>query len=129
MFIFGQTLVATAIFLFPVFNPQSLVNIRPPDPSQEIREIIVSYARLYGVDEQIATKIAECESELKQFNSDGSILRGIINSKDVGVFQINEFYHPNQDIYTAEGNIKYAVSLMVKDGLSAWNWSKNCWSK
>mgnify|MGYP001570233739 CR=1 FL=1 len=83
----------------------------------------------------ILIKIAECESGGQHFNPDGSIKRGIVNPKDVGLYQINEFYHLETaqkmgiNLYTEEGNIKYALYLYRKNGTRDWNWSRSCWNK
>jgi len=94
-----------------------------------IREV----SEKYGVDDQLAIEIARCESGLRQYSNDGTIVRGKVNPKDVGVFQINEGYHLRQsqdqgyDIYTTRGNIEYAVSLIKKVGNQPWAASKTCW--
>lgn len=69
-----------------------------------------------------------------QFNRDGSVHRGVQNPKDVGKYQINEYYHLEAsrglgvDIYTLEGNTKYALYLYSKNGSRDWNWSRGCWN-
>jgi len=104
-------------------------------PLQSISERIESQAKEVGVDPILAHKIAFCESTLRQFNEDGSVLHGVHNSSDVGVFQINEKYHLAKsrelgyDIYTTDGNIGYAMYLLKKEGSRHWHWSKPCWSK
>ena len=76
--------------------------------------------------------IAQCESSMRQFNPDGSVLRGRVNPKDVGLFQINEYYHLadsirlGYDIYTLEGNIGYAEHLVETQGFRPWIHSNNC---
>lgn len=76
-----------------------------------------------------------CESGNRQFNEDGTVLRGVINSQDVGKYQINEYYHLEEskrlgyDIYTEEGNTDYAIYLYETQGLQPWVWSKPCWSE
>ena len=83
----------------------------------------------------ILLKIAQCESGGRQFNKDGSVLRGKVNPQDVGLYQINEFYHLKQaqemgiDIYTEEGNEAYALYLYDTQGTKPWNWSKGCWDR
>jgi len=82
---------------------------------------------------KILQNISWCESKNRQFNTDGSVYRGSINPKDVGKYQINEFYHLEaskklgMDIYTEEGNEAYALWLYQHDGTTPWNWSKGCW--
>lgn len=79
-------------------------------------------------------KIAWCESRNRQFNPDGTVLRGVVNSQDVGKHQINERYHLAEsqrlgmDIHTLEGNTEYAQHLFKTQGSKPWNWSKHCWS-
>ena len=59
---------------------------------------------------------------------------GVKWSEDVGPFQINDFYHEADakaqgfDIYTVEGNIGYALTLMKNGNLSFWSASRACWS-
>lgn len=82
----------------------------------------------------VMKKIRWCESHNRQFNPDGSVLRGIQNSHDVGTFQINEKYHLADsirldfDIYTLEGNMAYADFLYQNQGTTPWNWSRHCWA-
>lgn len=68
-------------------------------------------------------------------NSDGSTSTiKVFHSRDIGLFQINEKYHLDNakslgiDIYTAEGNTKYAIMLYNKNGTRDWDASKPCWS-
>lgn len=91
--------------------------------------------RLTFNDAPIMANIAYCESNYRQFNTDGSVLRGRVNSKDVGLFQINEYYHLTTaqklgiDIYTTEGNLQYGRYLYETQGTSPWIHSKPCWGK
>ncbi len=86
-------------------------------------------------DTPILKKIAACESQSRQFDETGSVLRGRVNSQDVGVMQINEKYHLKEanklglDIYTIEGNIDYAKHLYETQGVKPWVHSSTCWDK
>jgi len=108
-----------------IYEQNEIVITKPQDVIIEIKPEIPD----------ILKKIAFCESGNKQFNSDGSVLRGKQNSRDVGKWQINEFYHLANaqkigiDIYTEAGNTEYALYLYNKNGTRDWNWSKSCWSK
>ncbi len=100
-----------------------------------VEELIKEEAQAQGVDAKLATKVAFCESTLRQFNKDTKEpIRGVKNSQDVGVFQINESYHLAEskklgyDIYSTEGNIAYAMYLIKKDGFRHWQSSKPCWN-
>lgn len=79
--------------------------------------------------------IAQCESQTRQFNADGTIHRGEINPKDIGMYQINEYWNGETarelgfDIYTLEGNTRMALWLYEHRGLQPWAWSKPCWGQ
>ncbi len=83
----------------------------------------------------VLVDIAWCESKLRQFNPDGTVLRGKVNKKDIGYFQINEYWNGAQakklgfDIYTERGNIGMALYLYHTQGTKPWNASKKCWYK
>ena len=104
-------------------------------PVNAVIEMIRETSGKYGVDDNLVIEIARCESGLRQYSEDGSIVRGKVNSKDVGVFQINEDYHLRQsqdtgyDIYTTRGNIEYAISLFKKSGSKPWGASRPCWGQ
>lgn len=94
------------------------------------------YVRNHFSDKPILAEIARCESQFRQFNKKtGEVLRGVVNNKDVGVMQINEYYHletaeeANINIYTIEGNLEYARKLYKQSGTDPWNSSKPCWGK
>jgi len=108
------------------------------EPIAEVREytipeLIKEISVQYGIDPNLALGIARCESHLQQYHEDGSLVRGLKNPNDVGVFQINEKYHLERsraegfDIYTPAGNISYAMWLMARDGDRHWYWSESCW--
>jgi hypothetical protein len=90
--------------------------------------------RSYFSDIPIMIQIARCESAFRQTRDDGTVLRGTVDSADVGVMQINERYHKTtaekmgynlNDIY---GNMAYARALYEKQGTRPWNASSACWS-
>ena len=91
------------------------------------------YVRNYFIETPILADIAKCESEFRQFNTDGSVLRGRVNKSDVGLLQINEAYHEEKavelglDLETVDGNLAYAKYLYDKEGTTPWNASKKCW--
>jgi hypothetical protein len=86
-------------------------------------------------DTPILIKIAYCESTYRQFQEDGKVLRGKVNSDDIGVMQINTRYHEADskklgfDIYTFQGNVGYAQYLYDTQGTSPWIHSSKCWKK
>lgn len=86
-------------------------------------------------DTPILISIAKCESQNRQYDKNGDVLRGIQNNLDVGVMQINEKYHLKEsqklgfDIYTIEGNTAYAKYLYDREGAKPWMSSSACWAK
>ena len=105
--------------------------------NQDVENIISTeqYVREYFSDIPIMVHIAKCESHFRQLDRDGEIHRGVVNDADVGVMQINEFYHlgtaqkKNYNIYTIEGNTAYARDLYQRQGTAPWSSSKACWGK
>lgn len=119
--------VATQVSSLEVKNQVPYVSTKA-DPAVEMRV----YAYFADIPEMIY--VAECESTFRHYGSDGSVLRGNMVSADVGVMQINEFYHYDRalslgyDIHTLEGNLNYARYLYEQQGLQPWSASKPCWS-
>jgi hypothetical protein len=99
------------------------------------RKSIEKYLREHYSDTPILLEIARCESTFRHYDKNGDIVRGRVNSADVGVMQINEKYHLETaeklglDIHTVEGNVAYAKYLYEKYGASPWSASSPCWSK
>lgn len=74
-----------------------------------------------------------CESEDIHFNPDGSVLRGRENPLDVGLMQINLYYHADEarrmglDLFDPIDNQIFALHLYEREGLAPWSASQNCW--
>lgn len=87
----------------------------------------------YFVDVPELVDVARCESHFRQFDKNGRVLRGAVNKGDIGVMQINEYYHSEKadelgfDLYTIEGNLSYARFLYDHEGLTPWLSSSKCW--
>ncbi len=93
-----------------------------------------NYLRQVYANDPILIEIARCESNYRHYDKDGVILKGKVDSADVGVMQINERYHADTaeklglDLRTIPGNIAYAKYLYEKEGTKPWSASKPCWS-
>lgn len=116
----------------PVFNALSPIHV-PPGPPVVVKAVYkASIPEL--IDNPVLLEIARCESRLRQFDSKGNVLRGLIDHDDTGLFQINRRYHladsrkMGLNIDTIEGNIAYGKYLYSKKGTQPWNASKGCWS-
>lgn len=96
---------------------------------------VEAYVRDYFKDEPLLAEIAKCESTFRQFDSNGNVIKGRVNDDDIGVMQINTFYHLEDaekqgfDIYTIDGNLGYAKWLYGKYGDAPWVHSSKCWKK
>ncbi len=71
----------------------------------------------------VMVEVAQCESELKQYDDNGQVLVGVTD--DIGVMQINPLWLPDLkrngiDPYTLSGNIKAARYIYDRQGLQAW---------
>lgn len=70
--------------------------------------------------------IARCESGIRQYNSDGSVLMGGGAKRYAGIFQVDTQIHTaaaaglGWDIMTAEGNIAYARYMHSRSGTRPW---------
>ncbi|MEK9131938.1 MAG: hypothetical protein AAB447_03445 [Patescibacteria group bacterium] len=96
-------------------------------------QTLESHVREYFKDTPILAEVARCESTFRHIVSDGSVLRGRANSKDIGVMQINEIYHAKTatkkglDLENLDDNLAYAKYLYEKEGLRPWMSSSKCW--
>lgn len=91
--------------------------------------------RDYFKDIPIMVQVARCESHFRHTLSDGSILKGVVDSADTGVMQINKRYHQETavklglDLDNIYDNLAYARHLYEKQGTRPWNASSACWGK
>lgn len=115
-------------------------NVQPQDLHRSVQPLaymgaIRIAAEQNGLDPETATAIAYCESELQQYRPGGEVFRGIPNPDDVGIFQINTYFHLAQankmgyNLESFQGNLDFAMYLMVGEGTAPWKASKPCWSK
>ena len=89
----------------------------------QIRKIAISE----GVDPAVAVRVAKCESNLKaeaiNTNKDGS--------RDRGIFQINEKWHPevtDAQAFDVEFSAKFFCKAYKDGHIDWWNASKQCWN-
>ena len=96
-------------------------------------QTVEEYVREYFEDSPVLAEVARCESKFRHFGKNGDIIRGEVNSKDVGVMQINEHYHKatasklGLNIYSLDGNLAYAKQLYEREGTQPWISSSKCW--
>lgn len=125
-------LVIGAIMLYKAANGQMVQDKQTQVPASQTVE---QYVREYYADEPVLSEIARCESQFRQYDEKGVVLRGDITPADIGIMQINERFHQSTsetlgyDITTIDGNLSYARYLYQKEGTKPWNASKKCWVK
>lgn len=124
----GGTNIAIAQDIFNSNNSKTFGWVENPITLEE-------YVKEYFKETPILAKIAKCESGFRQVGSDGMVLRGIVNKSDLGLLQVNEYYHGERasdlgyDLTTVNGNLAYAQYLYDKEGTQPWSASKKCWNK
>lgn len=93
------------------------------------------YVREYYRDTPILAEIARCETRFRHIGRGGRIIRGELSVDDIGVMQINEFYHGERadklgfDLHALEGNLSYAKWLYQREGITPWLPSAQCWQE
>jgi len=141
--------IVTAALL--LFTNQTLENDQVPPKEKEKIEIVIGIQEGKALDasavhtdveqqvinhfedKPVLARIAYCESKFTHYEKNGDVLRGKITPKDVGVMQINEYYHGKTaeelgiNLHSIEGNLAYAEWLYEREGTTPWNASKHCW--
>lgn len=103
--------------------------------TQRSKEDAEHIVREYFSDIPIMVEVAKCESTFRHTQTDGSVLRGIVDNRDTGVMQINTYYHGDTaeqlglDLEDIHDNLTYARYLYEKQGTQPWSASQPCWSR
>lgn len=120
-------LLAGAAFTAPVALADSAGHELSSNP-----ETLGAYVREYFKDDPVLAEIAWCESRMRQFDSNGEVLKNP-KSSAIGLMQIMSSLHDEAaielglDINTTHGNLAYAQYLYDNEGTRPWNSSKSCW--
>ncbi len=131
--IYGTSTIATSTDLSTSTIVVPQITIEEQASKIPTRKEVESKARAYFKNDPILVEIAKCESEFRQFDANGSVLKGKVNSADVGLMQINKYYHADTalklgfDLNTIEGNMAYAKYLYEREGVQPWKASSPCW--
>jgi len=122
----GGTSVAVAQDVTNSDNTQTKTSVEMPLTLEK-------YVREYFKETPILAEIARCESTFRQVGKDGKVLRGEANKSDLGLLQVNEYYHGEKatdlgfDLSTVNGNLAYGKYLYDKEGTKPWSASEKCW--
>jgi hypothetical protein len=110
--------------------PSAQVGVTIP-AAQNVEE----YVRNYFADTPIMIEVARCESQFRQFDKEGKVLKNPTSTAK-GIMQIMESIHAEDaketygfDILTIDGNLGYAKLLYEKQGIKPWMASSACWKK
>ena len=136
----GTTIASAAVVNTPVIEATSTANfmVAEQESSAQPAEQIISveqYVKNYYSKTPILAKISKCESQYRQYTTNGNVLRGREVREDVGLMQINETYHKatsgklGYNIYSMEGNLAYGQYLYDHQGTAPWSASQPCWDK
>lgn len=130
----GLALALTAILTggnaTPVAQAQTPALTQPMPKAQSVQQ----YVEKYFANDPVMVAIAGCESNFRQYDTDGTILKND-HSSAKGIFQIMTSIHSARaadlglDLYTMQGNAAYARYLYDQSGTAPWNASKDCWGK
>ena len=102
------------------------MSTQPADTEEAVRS--------YFSDIPVMIQIARCESTFRHTLSDGTVLRGKVDSADTGVMQINLRYHGDTaedlglNLLDLHDNMAYARDLYEKQGTRPWAASAPCWA-
>lgn len=103
-------------------------------PQRHARTDVGQEVEAYFRDIPILAEIAWCESRYTHMDpTTGVVLRGIVNSSDIGVMQINLYYHEERaetlglDLFDLSDNMAYARKLYEEQGTQPWSASRACW--
>ncbi|MBI3442925.1 MAG: hypothetical protein HY007_04100 [Candidatus Sungbacteria bacterium] len=95
----------------------------------------VATTRLASEIPQVMQEIARCESDGKQFDEKGNVVRGEVHGADIGKYQINSAVWKEEakklryDLMTEEGNEQFALELYRRFATLPWESSRSCWGK
>lgn len=133
----GQSTASISNVAHPLTQDNQVAAVAVADTStskiDQSAQVMKAYLEKEYADTPILIDVARCESNFHQFDKDGNIVRGMVNSADVGVMQINEIYHLGParsmglDLHTVEGNVAYAKKLYKEQGTAPWKSSSKCW--
>ena len=150
-------LATSALVLFSMFYGTSAASTKPVDSIShntaavmedativdgialsaplQTSSVVESEVREYFKDIPILAEIAKCETHFRHLGEDGEVIQGEVNKGDIGVMQINTFYHADEalklgiDLKTLRGNLTFAKWLYEKKGTAPWQSSAGCWQK
>ncbi len=114
-----------ALFVITGYGSARVYNYLSPVTVYADREVIVTVQATSTMPSMLK-RICTAESGFKQFNKNGTVVRGMVNPSDIGICQINEPINNDLarklgfDIYTEKGNLEFAQYLFNERGVQPW---------
>lgn len=110
---------------------RKLLRLQTQSDKLKIQEMIKRVAKEYEVDEDLALRVAKCESN---FNPKAKNTRGNTppDSIDRGLFMWNSHWHPeisDECAYNPECATRKFCKAVKEGNLSWWNPSRHCWGE
>lgn len=137
-FLAAAAMLYTSLIMGARLFVEKALTIEVPVAVSEPEKVVEAWEKLTPA----LIPICSCESTgrpdlvPRQFGDDGKPLLGKVNPSDIGMCQINRYWHEAEaikrgiDLATAEGNVEFANLLYAREGTVPWNWSKaTCWGK
>lgn len=115
-------------------NEEYLPPVVPITVGFDVNTEITRLSKQYLIDEDLVKRIIKCESGFVKDALNINKRDGVAWSKDIGLGQINDYYHKETmiklglDIYTPKDNLAYMFILLKEDPLVHYKASSGCWS-
>lgn len=111
----------------PAGNTQTTPTIPPVNLSkEEVEKLIRAIAKSEGIDEELAVKVAKCESGLNC----NAVNINTTGSKDRGLYQWNDYWHKeitDEMAFNPTTATKLFCKAVREGHIDWWNASKKCW--
>ncbi len=114
----ASTIIAPASTSTESLTSTDTKSATTPSISPKDFKTLEGYVRAYYKDTPELAEIAKCESNFRQYDADGNVLKGTVDKDDIGIMQINKYYNGNNaeklgyDIYTIGGNFGLCQSSL-----------------
>lgn len=120
----GEPSVSPTMTIIPTASPTATPTVQP-DNSPEQEEIREYIKEVFGKDSSKAFKLLSCENSSLNPKAVNTVGNSPAGSRDIGVFQINEYWQKTQGkfLLNPKINIEIAHLLFEENGKSFKMWS------
>lgn len=119
-----QSLIENKHSTFQVLEPEN--DTKEEITREKLIELIKQTAKKYGINQNLAVKVAECESNLNP----QAININAPDSIDRGLYQINSKWHPHitdEQAFDPQFSTNFFCEAVKAGNLKWWDASKKCW--